>query len=137
MGMFGEGLQLKTTVLLIFYMWLVKTGKQHNFDHLEKCGLFSDFQYGFRSPQSTTDLLEVVSDWMLELLGLLSMLIILLSILSEIERLICGSNLNWPLNLNLIYETLWTGTRSGFLISKLGKLNCFCLNGLITLFLLM
>ena len=31
-------------------------------DHLEKCGLFSDFQYGFRSSRSTTDLLTVVSD---------------------------------------------------------------------------
>ena len=31
-------------------------------DHLEKCGLFSHFQYGFRSSQSTTDLLKVVSD---------------------------------------------------------------------------
>ena len=31
-------------------------------DHLEKCGLFSDFQYGFRYSQSTADLLTVVSD---------------------------------------------------------------------------
>ena len=31
-------------------------------DHLEKCGLFSDFQYGFRSSGSTADLLTVVSD---------------------------------------------------------------------------
>ena len=31
-------------------------------DHLEKCGIFSDFQYGFRSSQLTTDLLTVVSD---------------------------------------------------------------------------
>ena len=31
-------------------------------DHLEKCGLFSDFQYGFRSSQSIADLLTVVSD---------------------------------------------------------------------------
>ena len=31
-------------------------------DHLEKCGLFSDFQYGFRSSQLTADLLTVVSD---------------------------------------------------------------------------
>ena len=31
-------------------------------DHLEKCGLLSDFQYGFRSSQSTADLLTVVSD---------------------------------------------------------------------------
>ena len=30
-------------------------------DHLEKCALFSDFQYGFRSSQSTADLLTVVS----------------------------------------------------------------------------
>ena len=29
--------------------------------HLEKCGLFSDYQYGFRSSQSTADLLTVVS----------------------------------------------------------------------------
>ena len=32
------------------------------FDHLEKFGLFSDFQYGFRSTRSTTDLLTVASD---------------------------------------------------------------------------
>ena len=31
-------------------------------DHLEKCGLFSDIQYDFRSSQSTTDLLTVISD---------------------------------------------------------------------------
>ena len=31
-------------------------------DHLEKCGLFSDFEYGFRSSRSTADLLTVVSD---------------------------------------------------------------------------
>ena len=33
-------------------------------DHLEKCGLFSDFQYGFRSSRSIADLLIVVSDRM-------------------------------------------------------------------------
>ena len=31
-------------------------------DHLEKCDIFSDFQYGFRSPRLTDDLLTVVSD---------------------------------------------------------------------------
>ena len=31
-------------------------------DHLEKFGIFSDFQYGFRSSRSTADLLTVVSD---------------------------------------------------------------------------
>ena len=30
--------------------------------HLEKCGLFCDFQYGVRSSQSTADFLTVVSD---------------------------------------------------------------------------
>ena len=37
---------------------------------------------------------------------LLSMLMILLSILSVIRYLICGNNLNWLLNVNVIYETL-------------------------------
>ena len=169
-------------------------------DQLEKCGLFSDFQYGFRSSRSTADLLTVVSDriarafnrsgatravaldiskafdnvWHAGLLHklksygipgqifdlisslalhfsyytlmtfrmmlsviLLSMLMILLSILSVIMHLICGNNLNWLLNLNLIYKTLWTGTRSGLSISLLGKLNWFRLTGLITLVLLM
>ena len=31
-------------------------------DHLEKCGLLSDFQYGFRPFRSTADLLTVVSN---------------------------------------------------------------------------
>ena len=32
------------------------------FDRLEKCSLFSDFQYGFRYSRSTVDLFTVVSD---------------------------------------------------------------------------
>ena len=31
-------------------------------DHLKKCGFFSDFQYGFRSSQSTVDFLTIVSN---------------------------------------------------------------------------
>ena len=31
-------------------------------NHLEKCALYSNFQYGFGSSQSTVDLLAVVSD---------------------------------------------------------------------------
>ena len=190
-------------------------------DHLEKCGLFSDFQYRFRSSRSTADLLTVVSDriarafnksgatravaldkskafdkafdrlslmefqvrylalfllfsvidgfewfWMeslhkniqlmLEFLKapflvlhfscytlmtfltmlsviLLSMLMILLFILSVTRHLI----LNWLLNLNLIYKTLWTGIRSGLLISMQGRLSWFRLTSLITMVLLM
>ena len=54
--MLGKGLLLKTTALLVFFLWLVKSLKFVNntiVDGLEKCGLFSDFRYGFRSSQST------------------------------------------------------------------------------------
>ena len=37
--------------------------------HLEKCGLFSDFEYGFRSSRSNADLLTV---YLIELHGLLT-----------------------------------------------------------------
>ena len=182
-------------------------------NHLEKCGLFADFQYGFRPSRSTADLLAVVSDtiartfdmsgttravaldiskafqvrylalfflfsvidgfewfWMESLLKniqlmlkflkgpflvlhfsccismtflmmlsaiLLSVLMMLPSILSLIKHVICGNNLNWLLNLNLIYETLWTGVRSGLLISMLGKISCFRSTRLIAMVLLM
>ena len=36
-----------------------KLGNNKIVDHLEKCGLFSNFQYGFRSSRSTADLLTV------------------------------------------------------------------------------
>ena len=68
---------------------------------------------------------------------LLSMPMILLSILIVIRHLICGINLSWPLNLNQIYETLWTRVRSDLLISFLGKLSWFRLIGLITMVLVM
>ena len=58
-------------------------------------------------------------------------------ILSLIRHLISGNSLNWLLHLNLIYETLWTGVRSGLLTSMLGKLSWFLLTGLITMVLLM
>ena len=52
----GKGLLLKTATLLVFFLWLVfflvafdKFVNNRIVDHLEKCDLFSDFQYGFRS----------------------------------------------------------------------------------------
>ena len=60
--MLGKSPQLKTTALLVFFLWLVKLVNNMIVDHLEKCGLFSDFQYGFRSSRSTADLLTFVSD---------------------------------------------------------------------------
>ena len=68
---------------------------------------------------------------------LLSMLMILLFILSVTKHLIYGNNLNWLLNLNLIYKTLWTEVESSLLISMLGKLSWFRLTGLIAMVLLM
>ena len=52
---------------------------------------------------------------------LLSMLMILLSIVSVIRHLICGNNLNWLQNLNLIYKTLRTGGKNRFLDFNGGK----------------
>ena len=64
--MLGKCLQLKTTALLVFFLLvskvLEKLVNNRIVDHLEKCDLFSDFQYGFRSSRSTADLLTVVSD---------------------------------------------------------------------------
>ena len=57
--------------------------------------------------------------------------------ITVIRHLICGYNLNWLLNLYLIYKTLWTDVKSDLLISMLGKLSWFCLTGLITMVLLM
>ena len=67
---------------------------------------------------------------------LLYMLMILLFILSVTRHLICGNSLNWLLNLNLIYETLWTGVRSDLLVSVLGKPSWFRLTSQITMALL-
>ena len=68
---------------------------------------------------------------------LLSMLMILLTLLSVIRHMICSNNLNWLLNLNLIYETMWTGVRSALLTSVLGKLSWFHLTCLTRMVLLM
>ena len=49
--MLGKGLPLKTTAMLVFFLWLVKSEKHVNnriVDHLEKCGYFSGFQHGLR-----------------------------------------------------------------------------------------
>ena len=58
--MLGKGALLKTTTMLVFFMCLVKSLK--NLINDKEIWLFSDFQYGFKSSQSTADLLTIVSD---------------------------------------------------------------------------
>ena len=60
--MLEKGLQIKTTVLSVVNKVFEKLVHNGIVDHLEKCSLFSDFQYGFRSSQSTANLLIVVYD---------------------------------------------------------------------------
>ena len=61
--MLGKSLLLKTTTLFsVVSKVFEKLVNNRIVDCLEKCGLFSDFQYGFRSSRSTADLLTVVSD---------------------------------------------------------------------------
>ena len=50
------------SLLSVFSKVFEKVVNNRIVDHLENCGLFSDFQYGFRSSRSTEDLLTVVSD---------------------------------------------------------------------------
>ena len=96
-GISGQIIGLISSFLSSRQLWVVLDGKSSQENSVNA-----------RVPQSSilgptlfllyiNDLLSVIS---------LSMLMILLCILSVIRRLIYGSNLNWLLNLNLIYETL-------------------------------
>ena len=53
-----------------------KLGNNRTIDHLEKWGLFSDFWYGFRSSQSTADLLTFHK---LKSYGILGQIFVLIS----------------------------------------------------------
>ena len=58
---------------------------------------------------SPTLFLQYVNDLPDDVICDIAIYVVFLSVLSVIRHLICGKNLNWLLNLNLIYETLWTG----------------------------
>ena len=69
LGTLEKGLQLKTTawpinILSVLTEVFEELNRINNRigDHLGKCSLFSDLRYGFRSSQSTADLLKVVAD---------------------------------------------------------------------------
>ena len=58
--MLGRGQRLKTIVLVVFFLWFQEFLNDRFLDHFEKCELFSDFLYGFRTSLSTADFLAVV-----------------------------------------------------------------------------
>ena len=61
--MLGKGLLLKTTPLVNLFSVVSKVFEKLVYNRivdLEKCDLFSDFQHGFRSSRSTSDLPTVV-----------------------------------------------------------------------------
>ena len=61
----GKGLLLKTTAFFILLSVVSAAFEKlvnNIVDILEKCGFFSDFQYGYRSFRSTANLLTIVSD---------------------------------------------------------------------------
>ena len=70
---FEESVRLKITTLLVVSKVFEKLANNRFVDHLEKYVIFSDFQYGLRSSQSTSDLLKVVSIDLLINLGLLEL----------------------------------------------------------------
>ena len=62
----GEGSTAKNycpvSLLSVVSKVIEKVVNNRIVDHPEKCDLFSDFQYGFRSSRSTAGLLAVLSD---------------------------------------------------------------------------
>ena len=110
----------------LFWMERLQKNIQTMLEFLK--GLFLVLHFSYYTLMTFLKMLSII---------LLSMLMILLSTLSVIRHLICSNNnLNWLLNLNLIYKILWTRVRSGLLISMLRKVNWFRLIGLITMILL-
>ena len=65
--MLGKGLQPKNyrpvSLLSVVSKVFEKLVNNRIVDHLEKCGLFSDFQYGFRSSRSVADLLRLLTEF--------------------------------------------------------------------------
>ena len=91
--------------------------------HLEKCSLFSNFQYGFRSSQSTADLLTVVSD-RTEGLGLFELYHLIDPRLStEFDMLVFFTNVGL-IEFQVIYLALF------FLFSVIGSLEWFWMGNL-------
>ena len=59
----------------------------------------------------------ILITFLMKLSVILPSMLMILSV-SVIRHLICDSNLNWLLNLNLIYKTLWTGALVDFTAGK-------------------
>ena len=50
------------SLLFVVRKFFEKLANNRIVNHRDKCSLFSDFDYGFRSSRSTADLLKIVSD---------------------------------------------------------------------------
>ena len=80
--MSGKGLQLKTTALLVFFLYFIKSYNNRIVDHLEKYGVFFLISsiYGFRSFRPTEEVAYFLQSYLLRLLTVLGLL--------ELEHLI-------------------------------------------------
>ena len=50
------------SLLFVVRKFFEKLANNRIVNHQDKCSLFSDFDYGFKSSRSTADLLKIVSD---------------------------------------------------------------------------
>ena len=116
----GERSATKIRYLALFFLFSVVVGFEWFWmeSHYKNIQIMLEFLKGLFLVLHFSCCILMTFLMMLSII-LLSMLMILLSILTVIRHLICGNNLNWLLNLNLIYKILSTGVRSGLLISML------------------
>ena len=80
-------------------------------DHLQKCGIFSYFQYGFRSSRSTADLLTVISDRIARVFNGLGFLMVLLMVLLmgllTLLRVFNGATRAVALDMPKAFDRVW------------------------------
>ena len=115
-GISGQIFGLIFSFLSNRQLWVVLEGKSSQ-EYLVNAWVPQGFILG---PFYAFPTIHLMTFLMMLSVILLSMLMILLSAVNVIRHLMCGNNENWLLNLNLIYETLWTGGGSGLLISMGG-----------------
>ena len=98
-----RNLWLRTTVLLVFFLWLVKSFKKlvnnRLVNNLEKCALLSNFHYGFRSSQSFADLLRITVR--------ITVRILLVSVRITYTFNRSGATRAVPLDMTKVFDRIW------------------------------